>query len=196
MKTPFKKADDELQIVWGEVYAPMVPDSQNDFMRAEEILKAAYSWMAKSNTRCIDMEHDGSVVNAVVVESFVAREGDPVFLPGAWVIGVHVPEPGLWAMVKKGDFNGFSMAGAAVRHDSVEMEIPAEVSGVTKADAGHTHDFSVAYAPNGEFIGGVTDEVDGHYHVIKNGTVTEEAGGHHHVFDYVRGVMASAEEEG
>jgi Putative phage serine protease XkdF len=30
-----KKADEELQVVWGEVYAPGIPDSQDDFMTAE-----------------------------------------------------------------------------------------------------------------------------------------------------------------
>jgi len=193
MITAFKKSDDELQIVWGEVYAPDVPDAQNDFMREEEILKAAYSWMAKSNTRCIDIEHNGQVVNAMVVESFIAREGDPNFIPGAWVVGVHIPEIDLWQAVKKGEFNGFSMAGKAVRQDPIEMEIPAEVTGVTKTEAGHTHDFSVAYGPQGEFIGGVTDTVDGHYHIIKRGTVTEESAGHSHIFDFVRGVNGNAE---
>jgi hypothetical protein len=37
----FKKADDELQVVYVEIYSPGVPDSQNDFMTKDEI-----RWMA------------------------------------------------------------------------------------------------------------------------------------------------------
>jgi hypothetical protein len=192
----FKKSDDELQIVWGEVYVPDVPDSQHDFMTELEILKMSYSWMAKSETKCIDLNHDNQVVNAVVVESFIAREGDPQFIPGAWVVGVHIPDDAVWGMVKKGEINGFSMQGRGHQGSAVDVEVPAEVTGMTKSDSGHSHNFSVAYAPNGEFIGGVTDEVDGHFHVIRKGTVTEEAGGHRHAFDFVRGVLSEEQEEG
>lgn len=193
MLSNFKKSDSELQIVWGEVYAPDVPDSQHDVMSSTEILKMAYSWMAKSNTRCIDKNHDQEVTNAFVVESFIARKGDPDFIEGAWVVGVHIPDPALWEKVKKGELNGFSMQGRSAIVGTREVTVPAEVTGLTKAECGHSHNFSVAYAPDGEFIGGCTDEVDGHFHVIRRGTVTEEANGHVHKFDYVRGVLADEE---
>jgi hypothetical protein len=32
-----RKADDDLQVVWGEAYAPGIPDSQDDFMTAGAI---------------------------------------------------------------------------------------------------------------------------------------------------------------
>jgi hypothetical protein len=187
VKTVFQKSDDELQIVWGVIYTPDVPDSQNDFMRREALMKAAYSWMAKGKPHCIDVEHDKSTVNAFVVESFIARKNDPDFDEGAWVVGVHIPDESLWQSVKKGEFNGFSMMGVAHRQPAVDMEVPGEVTGLTKSEQDHRHEFSVAYAPNGEFIGGVTDTVDGHYHVIRRGTVTEESAGHSHTFDFVRG---------
>lgn len=191
MQTVLKKSDNELQIVWGEVYAPIdkvqVPDCQVEFMKAEEILGMAYRWMAKSETRCIDIEHKGEIVHAYVVESFIARKGDPDFVEGAWVCGVHIPDPDVWAMVKSGELNGFSMYGRATQLDAVEIEVPAELAGVTKAEKDHRHEFSVAYGPRGEFIGGVTDTVDGHYHLIKRGTVTEESAGHSHTFDFVKG---------
>lgn len=189
MQRFIKKSDDELQIVWGEVYVPDVPDSQNDFMVRDEIMKMAYNWMAKGQPRCIDMEHNGEKVDAFVVESFVARKGDPDFIEGAWVVGVHIPNVPVWQAVKKGEFNGFSMYGRANRREAVDKEVPGEVTGLTKAEGGHSHEFSVAYAPNGEFIGGVTSEVEGHYHVIRKGTMTEEAAGHSHTFDFVRGIL-------
>lgn len=193
MQTTFMKTDDEKQLVFGIVYAPEVPDSQNDFMKSEEIMKAAYSWMAKGKPHCIDIEHNKKATEAFVVESFVARKGDPDFIEGSWVVGVHIPDRDLWELVKKGEFNGFSMMGNACRQEAVDMEVPGEVNGLTKSENGHVHEFSVAYAPNGEFIGGVTDTVDGHYHVIKRGTVTEEAADHCHTFDFVRGLIDEAE---
>jgi hypothetical protein len=188
----FAKSDDEMQIVWGELYVPGVPDAQHDFMSHEQVRKAAYHWMRKGQTVCIDREHDLEKTDAYVVESFIARDNDPDFIPGSWVIGVHIPDPNDWAGVKKGEYNGFSLYGKAVRQNPIEMEIPSEVEGVTKAEHGHTHNFSVAYAPDGEVIGGVTDEVDGHFHVIRRGTLTETADGHAHQFDFVRGVMRDA----
>lgn len=190
-----KKSDDELQIVWGELYVPGVLDSQNDFMSSDEVLKAAYRWMSKGDVRCIDIQHDRNRTDAYVVESFIARKGDPDFIEGAWVVGVHVPDPDIWAAVKAGKLNGFSMMGPGLRGPQEDVSVPSYVEGLTKAEDGHVHNFSVEYGPNGEFIGGRTDEVDGHYHIIRRGTLTEKADGHVHQFDFVRGVMANVEAE-
>ena len=76
-----KKADDELQIVWAEVYAPLKVDTHGDFMRADEIRKMAYNFMSHSRNHAIDVQHDQKEDrwDHVVVESFIAREGDPTF---------------------------------------------------------------------------------------------------------------------
>lgn len=191
-KVAFKKSDDELQIIWGEAYVPGIPDAQHDFMTAESIMKMAYSWMAKGKTRCIDVEHDNRIVNAYVVESYVARKNDPDgFIEGSWVVGVHIPDDGVWQRVKKGELNGFSIQGMTAVGRVQDIEIPGDVVGVTKAANDHTHNFTVAYDDAGEFIGGVTDAVDGHFHVIRKGTVTEEADGHRHTYDFVRGVISA-----
>lgn len=194
MKFSFKKSDEELQIVWAELYIPEVPDSEHDFMTREEIMKMSYSWMAKGITRCVDIEHNCENTDSVVVESFIARKNDPDFIEGSWVCGIHIPDKKLWESVKKGEYNGFSMYGWAKRGEEYEIEVPSEVVGVTKAENGHTHNFSVAYGPKGEFIGGTTDDAAGHYHVIRRGTVTEEANGHAHKFDFVRGIVDYADE--
>lgn len=194
MQVQFKKSDEELQIVWAELYIPDVPDSDNDFMSREQVMKMSYSWMAKGITRCIDIEHNCENTDSLVVESFIARDNDPDFIPGSWVVGVHIPNKELWGAVKKGEYNGFSMYGLAGRGETKDIEIPAEVEGVTKSENGHSHNFSVAYGPKGEFIGGATDDAAGHYHIIKNGTVTEEANGHRHKFDVVRGLISDEDE--
>jgi hypothetical protein len=75
----------------GEVYSPDFPDSQGDYMTAEEIRLMAYRFMAKGEPYRIDKEHDKKECGAFVVESFIARENDPDFISGSWVIGVHIP---------------------------------------------------------------------------------------------------------
>src|SRR5580693_5496603 len=76
------KADPELQLVWGVVYSPGFPDSQGDFMTAVEVRKMAHSFMSRGGSpdygmKCCDVDHDGSIRKVCVVESFIARKGDP-----------------------------------------------------------------------------------------------------------------------
>jgi len=110
-----KKVDQEEQVVFGEVYAPSFPDSQGDFMSSEEIKKMAYNFLRKGVPSNIDVNHTQQPSGSYVVESFIAREGDPTFIPGSWVLGVKVPDPQVWRMVKSGELNGFSLDGIGVR---------------------------------------------------------------------------------
>lgn len=184
-----KKRDEEQQIVFGEVYAPNVPDSQGDYMSAAEIQKAAYKFMQRGLQLKIDTDHNRQVNGSFVVESFIAREGDPVFIPGSWVVGVHVPDNRVWSRIKSGELNGFSFDGLAVREPrTIEIDIPDELSGMTDQVSGHEHTFMVKFdAATGDFLGGQTDTVDGHYHTIAKGTVTEMSKGHSHRFSFVEG---------
>lgn len=181
------KQDDELRIVWGEVYVPGVPDSDGDYMSAEEIRKAAYNFMSNKRLDSIDVQHNNELVDgACVVESFIARKGDPDFKEGAWVAGVYVHDPAIWEQVKKGTLNGFSIeAGVNRTVVNASMEIPAVINGITQKSEDHQHAFFVSYTDDGKFRGGRTDEVNGHYHIIKRGTVTEAADNHQHRFAHV-----------
>jgi hypothetical protein len=172
----FKAENSELQVVYGEVYAPGLPDSQGDVMSEDEIRKAAWSFCARGRVKRIDLQHDNIECGAVVVESFIARAEDPVFTPGAWVLGVHVPDTVLWEKIKSGELNGFSFQALVARKEAtIEVVIPDELKGrVEKAD-GHVHQYRVRFDADGNFMGGETDEVDGHYHRIKGGSVTEKA---------------------
>ena len=111
------KVDAELQIVYGEVYAPDFPDSEGDYMTRETIREMAHTFMRKSLGGNIDVQHSQERSGAYVVESFIARDDDSVFIPGSWVIGVKVPDPELWAQIKSGELNGFSLDGKAMRVD-------------------------------------------------------------------------------
>lgn len=110
----FKKADDVKQIVYGEVYVPDEKDTDDHWMTATEIEKMAHTFMANLRQYQIDKQHDSTPDDGVVVESFIAREGDPDFTPGAWVLGTKVTDPETWAQIQKGEITGYSMAGSAV----------------------------------------------------------------------------------
>ena len=188
-----KKLDDEEQIVFGEVFAPGFPDSQGDVMSATEVKKMAYNFMQKGLLSNIDTNHSRDPNGSRIVESFIARDNDDTFLPGAWVIGVHVPDKAVWKMVKSGELNGFSLDGMGLRKDTLfEIEMPEILKGETTETAGHVHTFFVKYDQDGNFLGGMTSPaLDGHVHQIERGTVTELANGHSHRFSFVEGVLGA-----
>ena len=188
-----KKLDQEEQVVFGEVYAPGFPDSQGDFMTPDEVKKMAYNFLRKGVTSNIDVNHSQQPSGSYVVESFIARDDDPIYIPGSWVIGVKVPDAAVWQMVKSGELNGFSLDGMGLRTDTVfEIEMPELLKGETDDVQGHKHTFTVKFDQEGNFLGGATGPGrDGHVHKIDRGTVTDAANGHSHRFSFVEGVLSA-----
>lgn len=187
-----KKADSKQRIVFGEVYAPNRLDVDKEFMDVEGVRKMAYQFMREQKMSLIDHMHTNELVSgAHVVESFIARKGDPDFIEGAWVVGVHIPGDEDWGQVESGAWNGFSIEAFVNKEDiEVEIEIPSIIQGKTlKADDGHEHSFYVSYSEDGDFRGGYTDEVNGHRHIIKRGTITETEVGHNHRFSHVENLQ-------
>jgi len=184
-----KKTDpeEELRMVWAEVYAPSRPDAGGDFMDAKTIREMSYKFMKSGRTDQVDVMHKNDTTKGVeIVESFIAREDDQTFIPGSWVVGVHVPDDGIWGRIKSGELNGFSLEALAMtKKVEVELDIPPVVSGQTSKDNDHVHKFYVTFGDKGEFLGGKTDVQVGHFHVIKAGTVTEESKDHTHRFSSV-----------
>ena len=113
----FKKSDAKKQIVFGEVYVPDRKDTDGNFMTAETIEDMAHDFLANGKNSQISTDHDGYTDKGVVVESFIAREGDPDFIAGAWVVGVYVPDPEIWALIENGDLTGFSIEGVGTLLD-------------------------------------------------------------------------------
>lgn len=190
VEDPAEEEVPELRLIYSEVYAPNRPDAQGEFMRPDTIMKAAHSFVKAGRMANIDKEHDNVLLEGVqVVESFVARKGDPDFIEGAWVVGIHVDNDAIWEAVKKGEVNGLSLE-AFVEKDEQEVvvEIPGLITGKTSKSDSHEHVFYVTYDANGKFLGGVTDTVDGHRHSIVAGTVTEPHDGHSHRFSSVDGI--------
>ena len=185
LEVQIQKVDAALQLVYGEVYVPGVPDSQGDFMTSQEIVKMAHRFMANRRVHQIDREHDNVKVDAYVAESFVAREGDPDFIPGAWVVGIHIVDTSVWGDVVEGRINGFSMEAMATRVERIiEVDLPTEVEGDTDIAEGHRHRFYVRFSDEGEFLGGETDFVHGHKHEIVRGTRTEVVESHSHRYSF------------
>ncbi len=176
-----------LRIVYGEVYAPDRPDSGGDFMTAETIREMAWRFMRDQNTKKVDVEHQNGLTPGVeIVESFIARDGDTDFIPGAWVVGAHIPDDEIWGQILDGTLNGFSMEALVMQENViVEVDFPPVVTGQTSTDDDHSHTFYVTYDQAGIFQGGTTSSVDGHTHDILAGTHTEEADGHTHRFSAV-----------
>jgi hypothetical protein len=182
-----KKAEPKKQIVMAEVYAPDVPDSDGEFMDAETIEKMAYEFMKNLRLTQVDKNHDNEIVEgSCIVESFIARKGDPDFIEGAWVVAVHIPDADTWAEIEKQELNGFSLeAMVKKRKTTLTLEIPPVLSGKTDAINNHHHEFFVSYDEDGNFLGGKTSVSMGHSQTIKRGTVTEDFDGHAHRFSFV-----------
>lgn len=109
----FKKADKVKRIVYGEVYVPNEKDTQGQWATAEEIEKMAHRFMENLRLTRIDKQHNSEPDEGIVVESFIARPGDPDFTPGAWVLGTKILKEETWQAILKGKITGYSIAGVA-----------------------------------------------------------------------------------
>ncbi|UOX39937.1 XkdF [Vibrio phage V-YDF132] len=187
MQLRVKTTDDEMQVLYAEAYAPsVIPDADGDVMTAEEIRKMAYRFMYKGDTHCVDTQHDRVRNGSVIVESFIARDGDPVFISGSWVVAIWIPDLLLWNQIKAGDFRGLSLDFSYTYEEvEYEVELPEYVEGETTDESGHKHRFRVYFDEEGRFLGGETDYVNGHMHRILTGTRTQISAGHEHGFSFV-----------
>ena len=132
-----KKADRMKQVVYGVVLEPNVLDSQQDFMRPQEIEKTAHGYLgkvAKGKASVTKLQHRAqaffkSKPSLVPVESFIAPcdfsyDGVEQVKKGTWVLALHVEDPAVWDDVLKGKYTGFSIGGSGLRQ---EMSLPADV---------------------------------------------------------------------
>lgn len=177
-------ADDE-RLVTGQVYAPDCLDAHGHFMTAKELRNVAHNFLSDGLLTSIDVQHDNNPVDAVIVESFIARKGDPDFEEGAWVATTKINDLAVWKMVKDGKINGYSFEILTYRSDLVvEIEYKSWYFGFTDPDPHdkHTHPFIVRMDENGEIIPTRTGlGSDGSpAHVITKSNVTGTVSGHTH----------------
>ncbi|PEJ12632.1 hypothetical protein CN675_24425 [Bacillus toyonensis] len=116
-QVPILKTEEEKQLVTGVVYEPDVEDSHGDKMTAEEIEKAAYTFM--ENYQHIDKQHDEIAGKGTVVENWIAKSdmtvGEQDVQAGTWLMTVRVDDADTWEEIKKGEVTGFSMGGFGER---------------------------------------------------------------------------------
>lgn len=177
------KTDAEKRIVYGEVYPPLTLDAHGEFMFPEDVELMAHRFMSLDLKQSIDQEHDNVATGSYPVESFIAREGDPDFTPGAWVMGTKIDSDEVWARVQAGDLNTYSFE-AMVRPLKVEIEVDAVRDRICMSSEtdGHEHVVYVQCDDLGRVVRGWTDIVGGHSHAVFLGTATEKTGGHSHRF--------------
>lgn len=110
-----RKLDEEKQMVFGVVYAPDDVDTQGEYAKAEDIEKAAHSFMRDLRNDRIDKQHNELPQEAFVAETWIVRKADELFPEdeGAWAVGIKVEDPDLWQLAKDGEIGGLSMGGTA-----------------------------------------------------------------------------------
>jgi hypothetical protein len=178
------------QVVLAELLVPHVPNSWGDIYTPEAIKEFCYTFSQKGFG--LDVDHDGVDVTGkeyILVESFIARAGDPDFIEGSWVVGAKILDADLWQRILDGEINGFSFE-ASVFMIPVNLEYDIDswiVSGVTEPDPfdGHTHTYTVVLGPLNGVISGGTGVTDGHSHSITGATVTGLAAGHTHRYQVI-----------
>lgn len=117
----FTKQDDteDERFVFGVVLVPDEVDAQQDTYTAEEIRKAAHSFMEFFGGR-VKLMHQGSPVEGIkVLETYLTKveetHAGETFPIGTWLLAVRVVDDDLWQMVQTGAFQGFSIGGTAVK---------------------------------------------------------------------------------
>lgn len=120
-----KKSDDEEGVVYGIVYAPNEVDTDDEYTNADEIKKAAYSFMKNKNTANVDKDHTFDIEKAFVAQSWIIKANDAVFPDepeGSWAVAIQLEDEELIKAVKDGEIAGISMAGTATKEE-VKPEI-------------------------------------------------------------------------
>lgn len=175
------KVDETRRIVFGVVYQPNKMDAYGWFMEPDEVEKMAHRFMQLSLSSVIDTNHDNVPNGSYPVQSFIARENDPDYEVGSWVLGVKIRDEGTWHAISSGQLNAFSMeimvkkTPAVVKYELVQTQV-----GETETYDEHTHYFITQIDDNGRVVGGKTSVNAGHYHEIKLNSVTEDNSGHSH----------------
>lgn len=178
---------DEKRLVFGEVYAPLRVDTDNEAMTAEQIERMAHNFLAKGRLWKVDTSHNLKMSGCVVVESFIARKNDPDgFIEGSWVLGVKVLPDDLWSAVKSGELNGFSFYGMVEKRAMKAKVIATKrLTGKTELSTDgslppHAHDVDMMFGENGAVIECETAEELGHTHKITQATATKASKDHSH----------------
>lgn len=134
MAIVYKRKDqpEEEHFVLGIVLEPndlaagLAPDAQGDVYSKEDVRKAAHGWMEKTGGQLGFMHKQLLNKQAVVLETYLAPVAFDLPSPdgktrtireGTWLLGIRVVDNGLWADIRSGALNGFSIGGYARREE-------------------------------------------------------------------------------
>lgn len=177
------------QVVFCEVIVPDVINVVGDISSREHVRDFAYEFARQGYG--VDVDHDQIDVagkDCYVVESFIARDGDPDFIAGSWVVGLKITNDALWARILAGEINGLSF-DADVKCIEIEYETGGSrvLTGITEPDPfdGHTHVYTVVIGDDNRVTSGGTSETNGHSHTITSHTTTGKASNHKHRYQIV-----------
>lgn len=114
----------EKQLTYGVVYAPQEVDSHGTWMDAKTIEESAHDFMA--SVRRMGIQHETLGIDADIVESYIAPV-DMEFVDitgavqkvqrGSWVLVQRVNDAKLWADIKSGKINAYSIGGVGLLVD-------------------------------------------------------------------------------
>lgn len=123
-------------LLYVTVMEPGVKDAQGDSYSPEEVEKAAYNFLKKGTVGKNDVNHNNvPVPEFVIAESYILKAEDKAHFPntkvGSWVAVLKCEDLGseLWQKVKKGQFNGVSIAGYAEDGGADNNALVAELKG-------------------------------------------------------------------
>ena len=178
------------QVVMAELLIPDTPNCYGDITTRDMIKEFAYQFAIQGYG--IDVNHNQVDLmggKLAIVESFIARVGDPDFIEGSWVIAMKVMDRALWQKVLDGELNGFSYeALVQMTPVSITNLRDRQVSGFTDQDPddGHDHSFVVLLDPLNQPLSGGTGITEGHSHTISTHTFTDYADGHRHRYQVLQ----------
>lgn len=176
-----KSVNKEKQIVYGEVYTPYVIDTHNEMMLPEDVELMAHRFMSTLKNDRIDIMHNNQLIEAVAVESYIARASDPLYHEGAWVLAVKIVDKEIWQQIKDGEFNGYSIETLVTKVPAiVDVTYLPHIFGFTQKVDGHEHAFFIQVDDNGVIAGGTTSKDSDHLHKICSATATEMYEDHAH----------------
>jgi cation transport regulator ChaB len=126
------KFDTERQYVFGWASVAItkdgqqVEDLQGDLIDVEDLEEAAYAFALEfGDTGAM---HTGEAIGKMI-ESFIVTPDKleamglaPDALPQGWWVGFHVNDAQVFGKIKKGDYQGFSIQGSAIR-EPIEDEV-------------------------------------------------------------------------
>lgn len=131
--------DEQLVFGWASVSMTkddlLIVDSHGDVIEPEELERAAYDFMLTS--RQSGERHEGESVADVVESVFIdAKKAQAMGIEAphtGWWIGVKIDDPEVFARVKSGEYEMFSVEGTAVVED-------VEYEGMTVIDKQYAND--------------------------------------------------------